>query len=236
MTSEISGAQFTLKLKRVIELTGGHIGLSSYPIFDAEYRTPLNEKIKQHFWNREIGLETISLFKFNLARHMNEIMPYFNQLYETTRLQFDPLSTMSIKSVTTSDTSQTTSSDGESSTTTNADGSTRSVVSETPQQMLARNKDYATSGSDVKSTNIGESVAAENSEQSTEAEAKTESETTGYQGPVSELLMAYRATLLNLDMDIINSIEAAGLFMLVWDTGDSYTNSDNYYYSGRYYI
>lgn len=62
-----------------------------YPIFDESYRTTLNKKILKHYYMREIGEETVGLFKLRLDTTMNEIMPYYNQLYESALLKFDPL-------------------------------------------------------------------------------------------------------------------------------------------------
>lgn len=63
----------------------------SFPIFDENYRVPLERKIIWHYYFREIGFETFGLFQFMLQRKLNEIMPYYNQLYETELLQFNPL-------------------------------------------------------------------------------------------------------------------------------------------------
>ncbi|MCM1296008.1 MAG: hypothetical protein NC311_10745 [Muribaculaceae bacterium] len=62
-----------------------------YPIFDLSYRVPLETKIMRHFYMREIGAETVGLFKHYLTMTMNEQMPYFNQLYKSTLLEFNPL-------------------------------------------------------------------------------------------------------------------------------------------------
>lgn len=59
-----------------------YIGLDKYPIFDEEYRYPLNDKIIDHFYFREIGFETAAQFAWYLRRTMNEIMPKYNMLYE----------------------------------------------------------------------------------------------------------------------------------------------------------
>lgn len=63
----------------------------SYPIYDEEYRSVLETKILKHFYTREIASETVGLWKLWLNTRMNEIMPYYNQLYETTLLKFNPL-------------------------------------------------------------------------------------------------------------------------------------------------
>lgn len=63
----------------------------NYPIFDELYRSVLNKKILEHFYTREIGFETVGLWKQKLRARMNEIMPYYNKLYRTELLDFNPL-------------------------------------------------------------------------------------------------------------------------------------------------
>ena len=62
-----------------------------YPIFDEAYRKPLNMKILRHYYTREICAETVGLWKLWLNNKMNEIMPYYNQLYRSELLKFNPL-------------------------------------------------------------------------------------------------------------------------------------------------
>lgn len=61
-----------------------------FPIYDESYRTVLETKIINHYYTREIGYETVSLWKFALGTRMNEIMPYYNQLYKSALLEFNP--------------------------------------------------------------------------------------------------------------------------------------------------
>lgn len=63
----------------------------SYPIFDDTYKPILEKKILRHYYTREIGLETVGLWKHFLNMRMNEIMPYYNKLYESELLNFNPL-------------------------------------------------------------------------------------------------------------------------------------------------
>lgn len=63
----------------------------NYPIFDSAYKLPLEMKILRHFYTREISEETYGLWKLRLQAKMNEIMPYYNQLYRTETLDFNPL-------------------------------------------------------------------------------------------------------------------------------------------------
>lgn len=62
----------------------------SFPIFDENYRSVLETKILKHFYTREIGLETVGLWKLKLNTKLNEIMPYFNQLYSSQLYEFNP--------------------------------------------------------------------------------------------------------------------------------------------------
>lgn len=63
----------------------------TYPIYDENYRGVLETKIIKHFYTQEIGLETYGLWKLKLDTKMNEIMPYYNQLYESATHKFNPL-------------------------------------------------------------------------------------------------------------------------------------------------
>lgn len=62
-----------------------------FPIFDESYRNVLCTKILRHYYTREIGLETYGLWKLKLQTKLNEIMPYYNQLYKSELLKFNPL-------------------------------------------------------------------------------------------------------------------------------------------------
>lgn len=55
----------------------------TFPIFDENYRIPLEKKILKHFYTREICEETVGLWKLRLEETLDEIMPYYNQLYKT---------------------------------------------------------------------------------------------------------------------------------------------------------
>lgn len=90
-------SKYTTELRYLIE-SDFNIGLDDYPIYTfknyhlgEDYRKQLNDKIKEHYYFREIGLETAQLFKRFLSRKMNEIMPYYNQLYESCDIIFNPL-------------------------------------------------------------------------------------------------------------------------------------------------
>ena len=75
----------------VIEAARPLIFSFDYPIFDNAYKQGLETKIIRHFYTREIGAETYGLWKLWLEAKMNEIMPLYNQFYESAELEFNPL-------------------------------------------------------------------------------------------------------------------------------------------------
>lgn len=211
---------FTIPLKDVLKFTGGKMGLDNYPIFDEAYREPLNKKIERHYWNREIGHETIDIFLYQMESKMNEIMPLYNQHYKLGLLEVDPLSTMSVKSLTQMDSTANVTGTSESESTSGSKA--RAVVSDTPQTQLSPDDDYATQLQD----NISDSTATGNQtdNQSTLSEGTNENTLTGYQGHAPELILRARQTLVNVDMLVIADLRE--LFMLIWHNDDEFTHNN----------
>lgn len=63
----------------------------NFPIFDEAYRSVLETKILRHFYTREIGMETVGLWKLKLCTKLNEVMPLYNQYYRSELIQFNPM-------------------------------------------------------------------------------------------------------------------------------------------------
>lgn len=62
-----------------------------FPIFDEPYREILCTKFIRQNWMREICCETIGQWKLQLGNRLQLIMPYYNQLYRSEQLQYNPL-------------------------------------------------------------------------------------------------------------------------------------------------
>lgn len=75
----------------VIEGAIPHIFDFDFPIFDENYREVIETKILRHYYTREIGLETYGLWKLKLQTKLNEIMPYYNKLYQSELYTYNPL-------------------------------------------------------------------------------------------------------------------------------------------------
>ena len=54
----------------------------SYPIYESGHKPELETKILKHYYTREIGAETVGLWKLWLNERLNLIMPKYNKLYK----------------------------------------------------------------------------------------------------------------------------------------------------------
>jgi len=214
-------ATTTIELHRVLELdptieTGI---LAEYPIFDESHRATLNRKIINHYWNQEIGQESVAMWRLALKRKLDEIMPLYNQHYEISAIKFNQLETVRINNANT--TNATTATNADSSNTSTSGAKSRAVSQQLPQTMLADNGDYATAAQD----NISDTTAASSATDATTTnqDGTTNSETTGFQGNAALMILQYRQSLVNVDMMIIDELQ--NLFMLVWDNGDEFTTA-----------
>lgn len=213
------GASYTMTLRQVC--ASYDIGLMDYPIFDEGYRLGLNQKIKDHFWLREIGQETPDLFIFMLNRRMREIMPYFNELYRSTRFRYDPMTNVDMSSLSTGTMSSNGTNSATSSDQNTASNKSRSVNSDFPQTMLETEQDYATGANDTTAQADGASTSTSSDTSNNQGTNESQNATTGRQGSGAQLIMEFRAAILNIDMDVIAGLD--DLFMLLWHNGDTRT-------------
>lgn len=206
--------------------------LSFYQIFDEPYRKVLNTKIKQHFWYNEIAHESVDIFLFQLKVKMNEIMPYYNQMYKAELIERDPFVTVRMSSKNSSSgTSKTTAESKENgSSTSSTDAKSRAVQSETPQVMLSGSGDYATGAADSTSlTGVRSSSDSTGSQSSTSTSDGTgASSQEGFSGSMASLIQAHRDAIINVDMMVIAQLEP--LFMYVWTPPTDMIGADWYGY------
>lgn len=60
-------------------------------LFDAAYEPILYKKIIKHYYFDEIGHETVARFLMRLNLKLEEILPYYNELYRSAALEINPL-------------------------------------------------------------------------------------------------------------------------------------------------
>lgn len=77
--------------KEYIEMGRQKIFDFDYPLFDESYRKEFETRFIRSFYMNEISEETFGLWKFKLDTWLNLHMPYYNQLYLSTLLEYDPL-------------------------------------------------------------------------------------------------------------------------------------------------
>ena len=224
-------SNYTVELRKIDERLIDD-ALSYYPLFSEEYRSTLNSKIKTHFWFNEIGHETIDIFLFQLKVKMNEIMPYYNQMYESELTKRDPFITVRMTSKNTSNGSTRTTGETseQGSSTSSTDAKSRAVQSETPQVMLSGNGDYATGAADSTSLTGVKSSSTSGGSQSTTSSSDGSGTATqeGFSGSMASLIQAHRDAIVNVDMMVIAQLEP--LFMLVWTPPTDMIGADWYGY------
>lgn len=193
-----------------------------YPIFDENYRHVLNTKILKHYYINEIGLETYALWKLRLNTKMNEIMPYYNQLYKSELYTFNPLHDIDVTRQHKVDRSEdSTSSTKDISTTQQTNGNVHAdAYSDTPQGGITGVEEltYLTNYRKITDDNKLDSKITGNTDTDTgittfESYVETVKGKQGVRN-YSDLLKDFRSTFLNIDMQVIESL--TDLFMLIW--------------------
>ena len=228
--------------EQVIENSRSQIFDFSYPIFDEAYKSTLESKILLHYYTREICEETVGLWKLRLWRKMAEIMPYYNQLYNSAKLEYEPFYDVDItrqhntekEGSQESTGSGTSGSESSSTTETNssADVTTKglNMYSDTPQGAVTNleNETYLTNA--TKDTNDQQTTSNQSTKDSytvnntyQDSLNQTTNDTENYletvkgkQGSASysKMLQEYRETFLNIDMMVIEELD--DLFFGLW--------------------
>lgn len=176
-----------------------------FPIFDESYRKELCVKILRHYWTREIGQETYGAWKIRLETKLCDIMPYYNQLYKSELLEFNPMFDVDLtrSSDRTNKGSVTGTDTGESKTT--------DLFSDTPQNGLrdVESGEYLTSANVNNNDYSNRNNTNSNSQESFWEKVQGRSNRSG-----SRALIEFRKTFLNIDMFVIEELEP--LFMQLW--------------------
>ncbi len=84
--------------------TLGQLVQKGYPVFNdwwktfvPEHREELERKIIHAYFFEQIGQETPEKFVYMLNAHLEQIMPYYNKLYESELIKFNPLLNHAVK-------------------------------------------------------------------------------------------------------------------------------------------
>ena len=88
-------AKYTIELKDVIA-SGVNIFDFNYEFYDNEKRPKFEQDFIRHFYFREIGSETIDRFKLHLQDVFATVFPYYNTLFDATRIEYDKLNNYNV--------------------------------------------------------------------------------------------------------------------------------------------
>ena len=76
-------SKYTLELRYLYEDENFNLFDFPYNLYNNDLKPWFEEKFIQHFMFYEIGFDTIGMFKQRLMSKLNDIYPYYRQLYET---------------------------------------------------------------------------------------------------------------------------------------------------------
>lgn len=153
----------------------------------------LADKIINHFYMREIGLETPELFRIKLKSTLAEIMEEYLPVIYSTAIQYDPLVNVDYtETYSGSDTNS---------------GDSLTVSSDTPQGQISKQAILA--GTYASSTG-----ASEASNTNTQAYTKRIKGNSGVSATAQRMVMQYRENIRTTTADIIKKLEP--LFMGIY--------------------
>lgn len=220
-------SKYTIKLKTICDLYGRDTVESyfkNYCVYDYLTKDEVNvinsrgtwnkdklaRKIVNHYYMREIGFETIGLFKLYAENMMNELMEEYLPLIYSSSIKYDPLVNVDYTETYSRQIDDTGHSEGE--TTSNATGLT--INSDTPQGQV--NKAAILEGTYASSTQGGESDNTTNditntNSQSIESSSKNVKGNSGVSATAQKMIEQYRDNIRAIDREIINKLNT--LFM-----------------------
>ena len=206
-------SKYTLELRYIYNDKKYNLFDFPYNLYDNDLKPWFEEKFFQHFMFYEIGFDSVAMFKQRLMSKLNDIFPYYKQLYETEirTKDIDFMLNKDLKESYIRELSSNSNSSQESNATSNglstAGQLTPSLIANSQKIdkfMDTAQKDEATSNS----TSSGETTGNSKEEYSLLSQ--------GNIGVTSsaELLAKWREVLLNIDLMIFE--ECNDLFMQIF--------------------
>lgn len=228
-------AKYTIELRRICDIYGRDEVESWFKNYDINnYLTPtqieqiqkfnvwskdrLATKIVDHYYMREIGFETPTLFKHYAKIKMQEIMERYLPKIYSNFLEYDPLSNVDFTEEYTREINGTGKNEGNSNSNSSNNASGLNVNSDTPQGQIS--KQNILNGAYASNTNASETESSINdiTKTSSNSESNTIEKFTrheeGDNGVIitnQRLVKEYREIIVAIDEEIINELNK--LFM-----------------------
>jgi hypothetical protein len=227
-------ASYTIQLRKIIETVGEDEVLSWFQDYDlSNYLTfeeikvitdrgtwspaRLAQKIIDHYYMREIGFETVALFKRKCKMKMQEIMEDYLPVIYTASLDYDPLVNVNYTETYTGENTSENTSSSETSADSSSSGLT--VNSDTPQGQIS--KSAILGGSYASSTSANEiednattSSSGSNTGSGTQVYTKHFEGNQGISATYQKMIEQYRDNIRAIDREIIDDL--GSLFMTIY--------------------
>ena len=227
-------ARYTVQLRKIVETVGEDEVLKWFQDYDlTNYLSAeeikvitdrgtwsparLAQKIVDHYYMQEIGLETVALFKRKVKVAMQEIMEEKLPLIYSASLKYNPLTNVNYtETYSGTSTNENTSS---SDTTATSDSSGLTVNSDTPQGQI--DKQAILGGAYASSTSANEIEDSANTQSSGESSGTgTQDYTKHFEGnqgisaTYQKMIQQYRDNIRAIDREIIEDLR--DLFMIIY--------------------
>ena len=212
-------SKYTIELRKVCDLYTREVVESWFKDYNLSYylrpdeitlienaglwsKDRLAQKIVDHYYMREIGLETPALFKHYAKVYMNEIMERKLPLIYSMSINYDPLVNV--------DYTETFERNIESEGNSNNNASGLSVSSDTPQGQIQKSQILA--GAYASATGASETESSSNDTNSTDENyTKRVKGNSGVSATAQKMIQQYRENIIAVDEEIINELNK--LFM-----------------------
>lgn len=227
-------ASYTVQLRKIIETVGENEVLSWFQDYDLSNYLSMNEiktitdrgtwsparlaqKIVDHYYMREIGFETVGLFKRKVKMKMQEIMEDYLPVIYTASLEYDPL--INVNYTETYEGENTSENSSTSNSSANSSSSGLNVNSDTPQGQINKNAilngSYASSTSaNELSDNASTSSTGSNNGSGTQIYSRHFEGNQGISATYQKMIEQYRDNIRAIDREIINDLST--LFMTIY--------------------
>ena len=206
-------SNYTLELRYIYKDEKYNLFDFPYNLYDNDLKPWFEEKFYQHFMFYEIGFDSVAMFKQRLMSKLNDIYPYYRQLYETEIRSkgIDFMLNKDLKESYVRELNSNSNSNQESNVTSNG----LSTAGQLTPSLIA-NSQKIDKFMDTAQKDTAESNSTSTGESSGNSKEEYTLTSQGNIGITSsaELLTKWRETLLNLDLMIFE--ECNDLFMQIF--------------------
>lgn len=235
-------AQVTVELRKLLQLNNFELFDFPYQFDDLNFKKQIEQAVIDYYYNYEIGVETPQEFKRRFEAKFLSIIGYYNQLYNTTLLEYNPLInyklTEALDQLSTSnnsqDTSTNTASTGQTDSTAQTDSDStvtsdrNSKASDYPQQSIVGGDflsgEQVDTGTDQTDSTVNNTanINSEDTSETTGTLTAEGTESTNYEKTIEgltgtsyqELITKERQNLIRIIPMIISELKP--LFILVY--------------------